>query len=75
MDDDGLTFDDVIEDDELTRAISLAQALLAPCDFECAPASPDRLRSVLREQYDEGFVDLVLKLMAHYRSTTGSRPQ
>ena len=29
-DDDGLTIDDVIEDDELTRATGLAVALLAP---------------------------------------------
>ena len=71
-DDDGLTIEDVIEDDELTRAVNLAQALLAPCDFECAPASPDRMRAVLREQYDQSFTDLMLRLMAHYCPPTGS---
>jgi hypothetical protein len=70
---DDLTTDDVIgEDDALTRAIGLAEALLAPCDFECAPASPDRIRAVLREQYDEGFTDLVLRLVTHYRPPTSS---
>jgi hypothetical protein len=71
-DDDGLTIDDVIEDDELTRAIRLAEALLAPCDFDCEPASPEQLRAVLRERYDEGFTDLVLKLVTHYRPPTGA---
>jgi hypothetical protein len=71
-DDDGLAIDDVIEDDELTRAIRLAEALLAPCDFDCEPASVDRLRAVLREQYDEGLVDLVVKLVTHYRPPTTS---
>jgi hypothetical protein len=71
-DDDGLTIDDVIEDDELTRATGLAVALLAPCDFDCVPASPDRIRAVLRERYDEGLVDLVLKLVAHYCPPTSS---
>jgi hypothetical protein len=71
-DDDGFAIDDVIEDDELTRAIGLAEALLASCDFDCEPASVNRLRTVLREQYDEGLVDLVLKLIAHYRLPTGS---
>ena len=68
MDDyDGLTIDDVIgEVDALTRAIGLVEALLAPCDFDCVPASPDRIRAVLRERYDEGLVDLGLKLVAHY---------
>jgi hypothetical protein len=66
-DDDGLAIDDVIgEVDALTRATGLAEALLAPCDFDCVPASPDRIRAVLRERYDEGLVDLVLKLVAHY---------
>jgi hypothetical protein len=74
-DDDGLTIDDVIEDDELTRAMRLAEALLAPCNFDCEPASVDRLRAALREQYDEGLVDLVLKLVAHYCPPTGSRQQ
>jgi hypothetical protein len=74
-DDDGLTINDVIEDDELTRAIRLAEALLAPCAFDCEPASVDRLRAVLRERYDEGLVDLVLKLVAHYRPPIGSRQQ
>jgi hypothetical protein len=69
-DDDGLTIDDVIEDDALARAIDLTQALLAPCDFEHVPASPERIRAVLRERYDEEFVDLVLNLMAHYRPPT-----
>jgi len=72
-DDDGLTIDDVIEDDELTRAIRLAEALLAPCDFDCEPASVDRLHTVL--QCDGGFVDLVLKLVPHYRPPTGSWQQ
>jgi len=74
MDDyDGLTIDDVIgEVDALTRAIGLVEALLAPCDFDCVPASPDRIRAVLRERYDEGFVDLVLKLVAHYCPPTSS---
>jgi len=35
-DDDGLTIDDVTgEVDALTCATSLAEALLAPCDFWC----------------------------------------
>jgi len=74
MDDyDGLTIDDVIgEVDALTRAIGLVEALLAPCDFDCVPASPDRIRAVLRERYDEGLVDLVLKLVAHYCPPTSS---
>jgi len=59
-------------DDELTRAVDLAQALLAPCDFDCVSASPDRIRAVLRERYDEGFVDLMLRLMAHYCPSTNS---
>jgi len=75
-DDDDLTADDPdLEALKLERAIGLAQALLAPCDFECAPASLDRLRTVLREQYNEGFTDLVLKLIAHYRPPISSRQQ
>lgn len=71
--DDGLTIDDVIgELDPLTRAIRLAEALLAACGFDCEPASVDRLRAVLREQYDEAFTDLVVKLVAHYRPPTRS---
>jgi hypothetical protein len=82
MDDDGLTMEDIDpEFRRLERAIGLAEALRAPCDFDHAPASPDRIRAVLRERgedlepCDEGLVDLVLKLVAHYCPVKDPRPQ
>jgi hypothetical protein len=72
--DDGLALDDVI-DDPLDRAIGLAEALLAPCQDDLPVAPPERVRAVLRERYDEAFVDLVLNLLAHYRPSTSSWQQ
>jgi hypothetical protein len=71
MDDDGLSLDDVIED-PFDRAIGLAEALIASCQDDLPVAPPERVHAVLRERYDEAFVDLVLNLIAHYRPSTSS---
>jgi len=69
-DTDGLALDEVdLEALKLERAIGLAETVR---QVGYPPPSLDRIRAVLQERCDDGLVDLVLKLVAHYCPPTSS---